>query len=338
MNMSNWIECYDPSNNSWHRVCPIPGLIENHVRKGFAMVSIGDSIYVIGGRLCHKEVCHELDEIVEVDLEVLSSVLRYNVGTNLWSKCAPLGLPRFDFACTVFDNKIYVAGGQCALGSARGTSSAEVYDPALDQWKSLPSMSTFRYKCVGVTWQEKIHVVGGFVGRGDSTNSQGPYIMERSSAEVYDAGRATWDFIPRMWELDVPPNQIVAINERLFSSGDCFKAWKGHIEAYDRKLNMWNEVDGSDLHKLSSSPISTSEANGANWPPIQRLYLTMAPIGTHLYFVAGYRMPGDISKLRSQVHVFDTSVNGDGWRSFEPLEEEGEKELCCHCCVVLKQV
>ena len=145
-NMFNWIEYYDPSNNSWHRVSRIPELLENHVRKGFSMASIGDSIYIIGGRLCHKAPGHDTYAIVEDDLEVLSSVIRYDVRNGLWSKCAPLGIPRFDFACTVCDNKIYVAGGQCTLGIARGTLSAEIYDLALDQWEPLPNMSLLKYK------------------------------------------------------------------------------------------------------------------------------------------------------------------------------------------------
>ncbi|XP_059663873.1 uncharacterized protein LOC132309598 [Cornus florida] len=332
INKSNWIDCYTPSNNSWHRVTMIPGLFDDHVLKDFAMVTLGDDIYVIGGRLCHKVIGRDPEEIVEVDLEVLPSVLCYNVRADVWSKCAPLGVARFDFACTVSSDKIYVAGGQSLLRCARGISSAEVYDPALDEWRSLPSMNTLRYKCVGVTWQGKVHVVGGFVERGDS-DSPGPYIMERSSAEVYDTRCARWEIVPRMWELDVPPNQIVAVGGRLFSSGNCLNAWKGYIEAYDVKHNIWNVVDGSNLHTLSS-PVSTSDASEANWPPIQRLYLTVAPIGTHLYFLAGYRMPGEMSRLRSAVHVFDTSANEDGWTSFEPMEEEGEKELCGHCCVL----
>ncbi|OAY34096.1 F-box/kelch-repeat protein At1g16250 [Manihot esculenta] len=329
-NMSIWIECYSPSINAWHRITRIPGLIENHVLKGFSMASIGDSIYIIGGRLCHKLPGHVHDEL---DLEVRSSVLRYNVRDNEWHKCASLSTPRFDFACTVSDNKIYVAGGKCALACPRGISSAEVYDPALDEWKALPNMSTMRYKCVGVTWQGKIHVVGGFAERDNSYAERPWHILERCSAEVYDSEHEKWDLVLGMWQLDVPPNQIVAVSGNLFSSGDCLNAWKGHIEAYDGKQNMWNEVDGSHLETLSS-PISTSDATEENWPPIQRLYLTMAPIGTHLYFLAGYRLPGEISRSMSVVHVFDTSANEYGWRSFEPMEEEGEKELCSHCCVV----
>ncbi|KAJ9686634.1 hypothetical protein PVL29_015486 [Vitis rotundifolia] len=328
-NMSNWIECYNPSNNAWHRVTFIPLRLENHIMKDFSMASIGASIYIIGGRLCHKVAGHEPDDIVEGDREVLSSVLRYDVKTNAWSECASLCTPRFDFACTVCDRKIYVAGGQCTLGSARGISAAEVYDPALDEWKPLPNMSTLRYKCVGVTWLGKIHVVGGFA-QGKDSDITVPYTLERSSGEVYDSQRSKWHFMVGMWQLDVPPNQIVAVNGKLFSSGDCLNLWKGHIEAYDAKLKIWNIVDGSHLQTLSS-PISTSEEN---WLPIDRLYLTMAPIGTQLYFLAGYRMPGEIPRLMSIVHVFDTSANGYGWRSLESTEEDGEKELCSHCCVV----
>ncbi|KAK3007500.1 hypothetical protein RJ639_013629 [Escallonia herrerae] len=35
---------------------------------------------------------------------------------------------------------------------------------------------------------------------------------------MYDPQQGKWDFKARMWELDVPPNQIVAVSGRLFSS------------------------------------------------------------------------------------------------------------------------
>ncbi|KAF9590478.1 hypothetical protein IFM89_035355 [Coptis chinensis] len=334
-NMSNWVECYDPVTKTWRRIGSIPGLMENYVLKGNAMVSIRDSIYIIGGRLCYKEAgpgySGDPEQITERDIEVRSMVLRYNVRTQEWSRCAPLRVPRFDFACTVCDNKIYVAGGQCTLGSARGISSAEVYDPTTNEWSPLPNMSTLRYKCVGVTWQGKIHVVGGFAERGDTNCMMVVpiYAPERSSAEAFNTLTGKWELIVGMWQLDVPPYQIVPVNGRLFSSGDCLNAWKGHIESYDGKLQLWNMVDGSHLQTLSS-PISTSDATCTN----TRRYLTMAPIGTHLYFLAGYRMQGELVRSTSAVHKFDTSADGDPWTSFEPIEEEGDKELCGQCCVV----
>ncbi|KAF5474337.1 hypothetical protein F2P56_006245 [Juglans regia] len=323
-NRSNSIESYNPSNNTWSHVTSIPGLLENHILKGFAMVSLRDSIYVIGGRLCtHKERAQgsqDSDDYAEVDVEVLPVVLCFNVGSNQWSECAPLGTPRYDFACSVCENKVYVAGGKSTLASVRGLSSAEVYDPELDIWTPLPNMSILRYKCVGVTWQGKFYVVGGFAEREDS--DPGLFMVLRSSADVYDAQAGNWGHVPSMWPLDVPPNQIVAMNGRLFSCGDCLNARKGHIEVYDG-VNIWNELDGSQ------------RALNVDWRQNQRLYLTMAPIGTHLYFLTGYRTAADSSRTMSRVHVFDTSAAASNtWRSFEPMEEEGEKELCSHCCVV----
>lgn len=329
VSLPNSIELYHPSLNTWSYVGSIPGLIDDQVLKGFAMVSLGDSIYVVGGQVCHKERVHVNDEFadfVDVGTQVVPTVLRYNLRTNQWFHCAPLGVARYDFACTVCDNKIYVAGGKSTLASARGISSAEVYDPDLDTWTPLPNLHILRYKCMGVTWQGKVYIVGGFAEREDSDKTM-PSIVERSSAEVYDMQSKKWDLMTGMWQLDVPPNQIVAVNDTLFSSGDCLNAWKGHIEAYDG--NLWNEVDGS--HKRS---LSTLEDNYENWPSNQRLYLTMAPIGNGLFFFAGYKIDGELPRTMSVVHIFDTSAVRDAWRSFEPMELQGERELCSHCCVV----
>ncbi|KAI3434062.1 uncharacterized protein J3R85_006855 [Psidium guajava] len=321
---SNWIERYDPSSNSWCYVSLIPHVAEGHVLKGFAMVSVGDMIYVIGGRLCHKEMAHVSDVLadwVDIEVEILSTVMKYDARTEQWSECASLGTPRSDFACTVCDNKIYAAGGQSNLGFARGISSAEVYDPIIDEWSPLPNMNTMRYKSVGVTWQGKIHVVSGFVERLDSDGAS-PFITERSSAEVYDPRTGTWELMARMWQLDVPPNQIVTVDGKLFSSGDCLKAWKGHIETYDAELNMWNEVENSCHREMPQ--------------PVRRLYLTVAPIGTHLYFLRGYRFSGETPCTVSVACKFDTSAatDDDAWTNFAAIREVAEKELCSHCCVV----
>lgn len=296
------------------------------------MVSNGDSIYIMGGRLCQKKRSQNNDKFVEFNVKVVSTMLCYNVRTNLWNKCAPMSLPRYDFACTILNNKIYVAGGKSNLTSARGMLSAEVYNPQTNTWSNLPNMSTMRYKCVGVTWQDKFHVVGGFAER---AQSESDHTILRSSAEVYDIESGKWNLSARMWQLDVPPNQIVVLDNKLFSSGDCLKAWKGHIEKYDGNLNIWNEVDGSHLEMLHSPLIVPSRVDDFEEEPIRRLYLTMAPIGTHLYFLVGHRTAGEVSRTMSMVHMFDTrGTSGDAWRSFESTVDDGEKELCTHCCVV----
>jgi len=42
------------------------------------------------------------------------------------------------------------------------------------------------------------------------------------------------------------------LKETYLAPGICLNAWKGHIEAYDGKLNIWNVVDGSRLQTLFS--------------------------------------------------------------------------------------
>ncbi|KAH0653645.1 hypothetical protein KY290_031911 [Solanum tuberosum] len=136
--MSNWISCYHPSTNSWHRLTTIPGLLENQVIKSFAMVSLGETIYVIGGRHYYKAFGDGPDDnyVQEMRLGgVRSSVLKYDTRVDTWSTCAR---------------------GQTTLDSAEGTSFAEIYDPVKDEWESLPNMSTLRYKSVAVAWQGNV--------------------------------------------------------------------------------------------------------------------------------------------------------------------------------------
>ncbi|KAI3977659.1 hypothetical protein MKX01_004441 [Papaver californicum] len=309
--MPNWIAYYDPSTNTWSQVRLIPGLKENQIIKGFSMVSIGYYIFIIGGRLCKYGVLHDSQDVEGINIKVLSTIQRYDTLNDIWSTCTPLGVPRFDFARTICDNKIYVAGGQSTSGCARGIRSAEMYDPDVDLWTNLPKMTTLRYKSAGVTWEGKIHVVGGFAEREDSGQPV-LYTMLRSSAEVFDPCRGEWDLFEGMWKLDIPPNQTVAVDGKLFSSGDCLNTWKGHIEVYDGDLKIWNIMHGSKVQNLSS------------------LISTMAPIGTQLYFVAGYLKIGEVSGLISVVHAFDTSVGADpSWNSSEPIEEKADNLLCC---------
>lgn len=317
-NFSNWIGKYDISDNTFAYVSSIPDLPRGHVIKDFAMAAVGDSVYFIGGRTHRKE-----EGFPDVEVEVRSTVLRYAAGAGEWSVCGSLSRPRYNFACTVCDGKIYVAGGQYEVGSARSTSAVEVYDPASDTWTQLPDMKRSRYKCVGVTWKNKVHVVGGFV-EGCDVDRQLGYV-DRCSAEVYDDVEGRWDLVAGMWQLDVPPNQIVEVEGRLLSSGDCLSAWKGHIEVYEGSLNFWNVLEGSQLKNFFE---------GQQQKQMQRLYVTMAAVGTCLYFLAGYRDTTTASsRTVMTVHRFDTAAKEEGWTAFAPsVGEEGQAQLCSHCC------
>uniref|UniRef100_A0A0D9VMD0 Uncharacterized protein n=1 Tax=Leersia perrieri TaxID=77586 RepID=A0A0D9VMD0_9ORYZ len=261
---SNTLECYEPGANTWRRVGEVPGVPAGHVLKGFGIVSLGDFVYVIGGRLCRG------------------------------------------------------GGGDDTDVAVRGDVAR-----------------TLRYKCAGVTWHGRFHVIGGFASAAAAAG-EASSALERSSAEVFDCGRGEWEIIPGMWQLDVPPNQIVAVDGRLFSSGDCLNSWKGHVEVYDGELNIWTIVDHS---------AATPDIAAAVLPPsAQRRYCTMAVVGTRLYFLAGYQVAGDGDgggfRTVSLVHSFDTSATPElmpAWSSFQPIMDQedmddGIKELFSQCC------
>ncbi|KAK1621317.1 hypothetical protein QYE76_026834 [Lolium multiflorum] len=323
---TNSFECYEPGANRWRRVGGIPGVPDGHVLKGFAVVAVGESVFVIGGRLCRRDVADGGgSEYHDTDVGVRADVLRYDVRRG----------------------EICVAGGLCSLSGARGTAAAEAYDAEENRWSPLPDMSTMRYKCAGVTWEGGFHVVGGFAESTTADASAPPgtptmlqsWALERSSAEVFNCHRGVWEIIPGMWQLDVPPNQIVAVAGRLFSSGDCLNSWKGHVEVHDGELNIWSVMDHSALPDLSLLASSLP-------PSAQQLYLTMAVVDRQLYFLAGYEVAGDDDdtyRTVSLVHSFDTSAMPGivpAWSSFQPKMdhehnvEDGSKELFSQCCSV----
>ncbi|MCO5604455.1 hypothetical protein L7F22_058621 [Adiantum nelumboides] len=198
--------------------------------------------------------------------------------------------------------------------------------PESDCWVPLPGMSTKRYKCVGVTSDDKIHIIGGFAGPEESDPMIQPSTIKRSSVDVFHPQNGQWTLLMGMWQLDVPPNQIVPVEGRLYSSGDTLTQWKGRIEEYDTELNMWKVVEGSWL------PMTHPEV----CHKADRCYLTMASIGHYLFFLGGYRLPSDLASTSLHtVYIFDTTAYeaASKWQLLEPMQDSC-KELCSNCCVV----
>ena len=56
---------------------------------------------------------------------------------------------------------MYIAGG---FDGERCLNTAEMYDPALDQWTVIPSMQSPRSGVAVISYQDAIYAVGGFDG------------------------------------------------------------------------------------------------------------------------------------------------------------------------------
>jgi large repetitive protein len=100
----------------------------------------------------------------------------YDPETNTWSTGVPLPTRRDNPGAAVIDNKLYVVGGRMrnADGSTpNGTlNTLEIYDPLTGQWSTGAAMPTGR-RTMGIgTIDNKLQVVGGEAGAGNTAFSQ----------------------------------------------------------------------------------------------------------------------------------------------------------------------
>ncbi|UCE22147.1 MAG: hypothetical protein JSV46_08040 [Candidatus Aminicenantes bacterium] len=109
--------------------------------QGSAVMSNGLFFY-IGGR----DSRHQKQNIV----------FKYNLRNDEWNTCASMPTPRWNFASTQCQGKIYVIGGDI------GISKTEVYDPETDSWITLPSLPTQRVSAGCIAINDMVYVIGGW--------------------------------------------------------------------------------------------------------------------------------------------------------------------------------
>jgi DNA-binding CsgD family transcriptional regulator len=143
-----------------------------------------------------------------------------------WKELAPMSVARANMAVTVYDNKIYVIGGETEEGV---TGLTEVYDIATDTWARLPDKPTPVTNAKAVVVGGKIYVIGSL----DVDKA----VIEFSSFEPQSG---IWDnltTISSQYENNVP----VAFEGKIFSFSYSPVGMKpGCIYTYDPDYGKWN--------------------------------------------------------------------------------------------------
>ena len=135
---------YDQNNNIW-----IPRKEMIHERYGHAGVGANGKIYAIGGW-----------NPAEGDL---SSAEEYDPETNTWHEIARLSKKRVFLAAAEINGNVFaIGGGPSDYNSYNPFSSVEEYDPSLNTWHPVASMSTARSSIAATALNDKIYVVGGY--------------------------------------------------------------------------------------------------------------------------------------------------------------------------------
>jgi len=156
------VEEYDPATNTWRVRSPIP--------TARVLASIGvvnGKIYVIGGRLG------------SIFMSVSSNtniVEEYNPATDSWGAMrAHMPTPRSAAAWGTYGGKIYVAGGEDENDQLSIIfRSVEAYDPAANQWASLPSLPVGRFGLAGNVLGNRLHIVTGSVQAKTDIHAESP--------------------------------------------------------------------------------------------------------------------------------------------------------------------
>jgi hypothetical protein len=115
----------------------------------------------------------------------------YDPTTQMWSSTGALHVARSGHTATLLpDGKILVVGGASyASGSFGSSDSAELYDPAIEAWRTTGSLHVARYSHTATLLPDgRVLVVGGINCEGRS----GCLPSHLASAELYDAAKETW--------------------------------------------------------------------------------------------------------------------------------------------------
>jgi hypothetical protein len=241
------------TENSWISRAPM------HVaRGGLGVAVVNDKIYAIGGSSITGTYGAFTGEIVGTNEE-------YNPATDTWTTKKPMPTPRYGFATTVFNNKIYCIGGE---NGASYTGANEVYDPATDTWETRTPSSNPRYGISANVVGNEIYVMGGAANgkfstinevynpANDSWSTKEPlpasacdyasgvfegriYIIQSASVQIYNVENDTWGqgAAPLANIETGRAGQTSGVNapERIYVLG-----WDSGVnQVYDPKLDTW---------------------------------------------------------------------------------------------------
>jgi N-acetylneuraminic acid mutarotase len=220
--ISDRVEAYDPSANSWTIEAPIPTL-----RDGFAAATGSDGkIYAMGGFVSDSFAGHVVD-----------TVEAYNPATNAWSTEARMPIGLSDFAAVTGRNgKIYAIGGaeSNSTGGEETLGRVEVYDSTSNSWTTGASMPTPRSGFAAALGSNgKIYTIGG-------QNSQTTIV---STAEAYDPTTNAWST-----EVPLPTARYglaaaTGLNGKIYALGGYTGgATVATAEVYDPAAKYWSRV------------------------------------------------------------------------------------------------
>ena len=180
---------YDPDNDSWKELAPMP------TKRGAGVsATVGETVFVLGGATVPPGATNPAIHPTTPQ-RVVGTVEEYDPKTNQWRARATMPTPRNHTTAGVVNGKIYVIGGRIGaafIAASSNLDNVEAYDPATDTWSvPLAKMPTARSGLCGGVHDGRVYVAGG---EWQNAVEQTAY----RAFEAYDPATNSWSVMPPM--------------------------------------------------------------------------------------------------------------------------------------------
>ena len=162
-----------------------------------------------------------------------SNNFEYDPAINKWTPKTAMPTPRYWFAITTYQNKIYTLGGRSGWPQENGTihsNANEVYDPSTDTWQILSPMPTNISDINANVVNGKIYMIGG-------VNRQFPSL---SVNEMYDITKDKWTNKTTM-PYPVTSYASAVVDSRIYIIGGLGSLVNNNkTQIYDPQTDSWS--------------------------------------------------------------------------------------------------
>jgi WD40 repeat protein len=252
--LTNTSELYDPQSKTWKFTGNI-----NRARQSWRsnLVNLPNGrALLVGG--------------ADQNVTSLASAELYDPGVGTWSYAASMNVPRRQPAVVALKSgKVLVAAG--ANGPPDGNrflASAELYDPATNQWTFTGSMHVARE-------------IGGAVllhdGRALVAGGEGPWNTPGNTAEIYDPTTGQWTLTaPMPYGWFGGASMLVLPNGKVLAAGGSNSSIISTAIIYDPAQGTWSYTGSmsearsqGSIALLGNGKVLVAGGNGANGKDLQ---------------------------------------------------------------------